>query len=464
MGASYGARFDEAGFCVDWMAENFDPAVVDAYLDDVCKKNRLPAMAVVVVSPDKTLYSYTGGVSSHARSGSVTCDTPFILGSLSKSMVSVCVMKLLEEGRIELDAPVSLYGDFSAYFKDKRTDGDAAHVTIRSLLNHSSGIDTYQRIGSLYPTDHAGSYTYANANYALLSYLIESVTGMPYPVYLRKNLFEPLGMSKSALSREESETNGLVEGYRNFFGIPVKSRTRYPSDDRHGIWLDYPAGYVSATANDVGKYLQFYLNNGNDLVSSGAIELMLNSTVDMGGDNGDFYGFGIRKSVKEFGKTVYFHTGSVENFNSRMFIIPDEEIGICILVNMNDYFVFTKLFTDISKPLLGVQRNLDPDLYMKRHLFIDLICMFMLFVIIIDFIISIKCRYLKRFSGPFIVFDFILSGIFALIPVIIGVPYFVTLNYVTDLQIFVILCSALLFLCGIIKFVQRLVCPDVCLE
>lgn len=193
-----------------------------------------------------------------------------IIGSMSKSFTAISIMQLVEENMIDIDKPISTYIDTSLYFKNKE-DGDK--ITVKQLLNQNSGLGTYQKLGKTKITNNYGKYEYANINYNLLGKIVESVSNETYADYVNKNIFIPLKMDNSSATLEESEANGLIKGYRNYFGIPIA------------------------------------------------------------------------------GKPVLMHSGFVENYTSNMFIIPESDIGIVVLVNMNDYLVTNNLLGNIVMPL-----------------------------------------------------------------------------------------------------------------
>ena len=174
-------------------------------------------MAVIVVDKENVLFSGTYG-NCHS------IDTPFIIGSMSKSFTALSIMQLVEEGLIDLDTPISEYMDASEWFIDEK---DCDRIMIRNLLNQTSGITTYQTFGNLSSTSSYGSHVYANANYGLLGLIIEEVSGLSYEEYVTQNIFEPLGMEHSAASLEKSKENGLIDGYRNYFGVPVSEMRPY---------------------------------------------------------------------------------------------------------------------------------------------------------------------------------------------------------------------------------------------
>lgn len=88
----------------------------------------------------------------------------------------------------------------------------------------------------------------------------------------------------------------------------------------------------------MGKYLQMYLNGGDNVLSEESINSMFYDNVSVDGGS-YYYGMGWNYSTEMFSKPMLWHAGLVENYTSNMFIIPDEGIAVVVLVNMNDYLV-----------------------------------------------------------------------------------------------------------------------------
>ena len=159
---------------------NIDYDSVSKVLEKEIKENHIPGMAVIVVNPDEVIFSKTYGNCENI-------DTPFIIGSMSKSFTALSIMKLVEENKIDINKSISTYIDTSLYFKNKE-DGDK--ITVKQLLNQNSGIGTYQKLGSLKITRNYGKYEYSNANYNLLGKIIESVSNESYSDYIKKNILK----------------------------------------------------------------------------------------------------------------------------------------------------------------------------------------------------------------------------------------------------------------------------------
>lgn len=248
---------------------------IDAYLQSGMERAHIPALSVTIVSEDTVLFSESYG-DCESR------DTPFFLGSVSKSFTAVCIMQLVEQGKIILNAPVSTY-------LPGVTDGD--RISVSQLLNHTSGLGQYQTLENYKIVNEQGVHHYANVNYTLLGKIIEAVSGESYSDYIANNLFEPLQLSHTAATLNESEENGLIDGYTNYWGFNIKMSHKYPSSK--DAWITVPVGYISSSTEDLGKYLQMYLNGGIGILSKSSIDTMFyGDTVYVDGNIPYWYGYG----------------------------------------------------------------------------------------------------------------------------------------------------------------------------
>ncbi len=392
---------------------NIDYESVSKELEKEIEKNHISGMSVIVVNPKEVLFSKTYG-------NCESIDTPFIIGSMSKSFTALSIIRLAEEGRIDINKPISTYIDTSLYFKNK---GDGDKITVKQLLNQNSGIGTYQKLGSIEITKNYGKYEYANANYNLLGKIIESVSNENYSDYVTKNIFEPLEMNHTSATLEGSKKNRLLKGYQNCFGFPIAIEANYPTDNS---WIQVPAGFISSSARDMGKYLQMYLNNGLDIVTEDSIHKMFYDYIPQDDIDRDYYGMGW-VYTKYYSKPILTHSGLVENYTSKMFIIPESNIGGVVLVNMNDYLVTNKLLEDIVKPLLGEENpNASKNFYITNHLLINTIYM-VITIIALYPIITIKSWKNRNKTKKLYIIDIIrhllLPIVLILIPIIINVPF-----------------------------------------
>ena len=422
-------------------SDNIDYEAVSKELETEIKKNHIPGMSVVVVNSNEVVFSKTYG-------NCKSIDTPFIIGSMSKSFTALSIMRLVEEGRIDINKPISNYIDTSLYFKNKE-DGDK--ITVKQLLNQNSGIGTYQKLGSIEITKNYGKYEYANANYNLLGKIIESVSNESYSDYVTKNIFEPLEMNHTSATLEGSNKNGLFKGYQNYFGFPISVKPNYPTENS---WIQVPAGFISSSASDMGKYLQMYLNNGLNIISEDSIHQMFYDNIPQDDIDRDYYGMGW-VYTKYYSKPILTHSGLVENYTSKMFIIPESNIGVVVLVNMNDYLVTNNLLEDIVKPLLGEEKpEVSNNLYIINHLLIDALYI-VITIIALYPIITLKSWKNRNKTNKLYIIDIVrhllLPILLLLIPTIISVPFWVIWDFVKDLALILIINSILMLSTGIYK-------------
>lgn len=396
------------------------------------KKFHIPGMAIIVVNKNDIIFKKKYG-------NCLNYNTPFIIGSMSKSFTALAIMQLVERGKLNLNDKISKYVDISKWFIDKN---NIDKITIKNLLNHTSGITTYQTFGKLKITKLYGKYVYSNANYGLLGIIIENITKKTYEEYINENIFIPLNMNYSAASLEKSKKNGLINGYKNYFGIPIVSNVKYPFDIKQNTWTNVPAGYISSSILDIGKYLQMYLNCGKNIVNKNSINSMFYDNVEFEKDS--YYGMGWFYSEKNFNNKMLWHAGLVENYISNMFIMPDKEIAVAILVNMNDYFVTNNFIDNIINPFIEEKRKNISNLYFGLHLIINLL--YLMLFLLSFYIIFYNKLFIINIIGHLIIPVILLS-----LPLIIKVPIKVIKLFVTDFYLVWLINILLLVVSGVYK-------------
>lgn len=420
---------------------NYDD--ISSWIGNNVDRYHIPGMAVIVVNKHDVLFCETYG-------NCESLDTPFIIGSMSKSFTALSIMQLAEDGRIDLDASISEYIDAGFWFAD---DEDCDKITVRDLLHHTSGITTYQTFGELEITDFYGNYVYSNANYGLLGLIIESVSGISYEEYICDNIFKPLDMNHSAASLEQSKKNGLIDGYRNYFGFPAAGEADYPGEIEEGAWTNIPAGYLSSSISDMGRYMQMYLNGGEGIITEESIESMFYENV-LSPDGTFYYGMGWQYTEELFSQPVLWHSGLVENYTSNMFILPEEDIAVVVLVNMNDYLVGNNLLSNVVMPLIGEKKQNTLNWYVIGHAAFDAVYLLLCFVSIYS-AVTLKKWSRKEKSVKLYVIDsirhIVLPVILLCIPLITGTPVSVLWLFVKDLCLVINMNAGILIIVGVVK-------------
>lgn len=241
---------------------------VDAYIKETMERLPIPGLAVGIVKGDQVLYLQGYGT-ANVDGDPVTPQTPFMLASVTKTFTALAVQQLAQAGKLDLDAPVL------TYLPEFRVDDEytGATITVRHLLEHTSGISTVEgnepylqspkatfgqalkRLARYKPGYPPGEhYEYSNWNYALLGEVISRASGQPYVEYMQKNVLDPLEMSHASFADPHTLPN-IATGNLIAFGIPV------PYDEKvHPAMLS--AGYLNASADEMTQYLIAFLNQG----------------------------------------------------------------------------------------------------------------------------------------------------------------------------------------------------------
>lgn len=294
---------------------------LDAYLKENFPETGLPGMGVVVVD--------AGGIDYEKVMGDITSDhDTMLIGSLSKSFTALSIMQLSEAGELDLDAPANQYVD--AY-------GTPDDVTVRMLLNQTSGFGYYDSLDQATSGPLKGTFSYANANYDLLGKIVEAVSGESYADYVEEHILGPLGMEDSSPSME---ARASAHAYRNYFGWNVADG--FVHEDGDSSWGSASSGYMATSVADFAKYLIMYLNQGSAtalggaqiLSASGIRQMFLSRVSDPASDT--FYGMGWTSYYWENGELILSHDGDVENGIARMVIFPERGIAIAIFGDAAD--------------------------------------------------------------------------------------------------------------------------------
>ena len=311
-----------------------DLQAIDTFLQEQVRTNRIPGLAVAIVKGDQVIFAK--GYGQVAPGQPVTPQTQFYIGSVTKSFTALAALQLVEQGKLNLDAPVQQY---LPWFQVADPQA-ASQITVRHLLNHTSGLNEKgdpnaaaytdslesqaRLLKNVRPAAPAGSrYEYYNQNYRLVGLLIETVSGQSYGDYLRDHVFIPLGMSHSVAN--PADAPDLAQGYSRFFGFALPRSQRY-------IPGALPSGYLITTAEDMGQYLRAQINNqqadGTPMLQPGTLSTMRTPPIGINSD------YGMGWMVLENGNTLV-HGGALENFQSFVAFGLKEKVGFVMLVNQN---------------------------------------------------------------------------------------------------------------------------------
>ncbi|MFD7077027.1 serine hydrolase domain-containing protein [Nocardioides sp. NPDC059952] len=303
--------------------EPADPdAAVEAYVEEWREANGVPGAAVAVVDGDK-VRTYLSG--EDGDGDPVSPVTPFLVGSVAKTFTSALVLGLVEDGRIRLDDPVNRY----------LTWLDAPTMTVRQLLTHTAGYTAGDGLavserfdnepgalrraaGDLEHHGTPGEYAYNSADYLVLGALVEEVTGSSFAALAREDLFEPLGMTRTAADADGAST--LAAGHRHWWAW---TRAYDPGFDESGA----PYGYVVSTLDDLVTYARAQLA-GQVLPRDLAGEAWSIQEV-----TGPGRGYGYGWSIDGDDRRRVHHTGATPGYFAHVSLIPGEDRAVVVLAN-----------------------------------------------------------------------------------------------------------------------------------
>lgn len=322
---------------------------IDDYIERQMHRWNIPGVSLAIVEGDQIVHLRGFG---HARPGgdAPTPQTPFFIGSLTKSFTALAIMQLVESGKIDLDAPIQRYLPWFRVADQQAS----SQITVRHLLNHTSGLPGLLGMANLGDFDYrpdaterqaralsrlkltravGSSFEYSNLNYNLLGLIIETVSGESYADYVQHHIFDPLEMRHSYASKDRAKQNGLATGHWFWFGVPI------PTPDFPIPLGSLPSGQLISSAEDIAHYLIAYLNDGRygdaQILSPASIAEMHRPAAEMNemGLPGH-YGMGwISQGTGE--SRIVSHSGIVPDFGAFMALVPEQKKGIVLLFNAN---------------------------------------------------------------------------------------------------------------------------------
>ena len=306
----------------------------------------LPGAAVAVVADGQLLFAQGYGLANQAQNRPVDGErTLFRTGSVGKLITWTAVMQLVEQGRLDLHADVNDYLDFAipATFPEPitlahlmtHTAGFADQGEALFLLDEAKMMPLRQYLVELQPDrvfPPGRAQAYSNYGVALAGYIVERVAGEPFAAYVEKNIFAPLEMNHSTLRQPVPAelASHLAVGYG------PGDLGRLPGDFLYAP--PYPAGAMSASAADMGRFMIAHLQDGryqDAIILQPETAALMRSRQYAADPRLDGMGYGfMRQRVN--GREILFHRGSTFQFNAGLYLLPEEKVGLYVVYNGAD--------------------------------------------------------------------------------------------------------------------------------
>ncbi|HEX2980848.1 MAG TPA: serine hydrolase domain-containing protein, partial [Anaerolineaceae bacterium] len=306
-----------------------DFSEVDSYIHETMRHLPIKGLALSIVKGDQILYMQGYGT-ANAQGDPATPQTPWPMGSVTKSFTALAIRQLAAAGKVNLDAPLQTYlPEF------RLADPHAASaITIRHLIDHTSGIskqegeapylhspatkfaENLDRLAGYRPVYQPGEHEeYSNWNYVLLGQVVTRVSGQPYAEYVDENIFAPLGMSRSSFA-DYSSLSHAATGNLISFGFSV------PYDEKSVLGM-IGASVLTSTSEDMAHYLSLFLGKGQyqgkSLLPAGGV-----------GQYGPMWHW-IRGSSEP--DTVYGLSGGLNSISTTCLTYPHQQMGVVLLLN-----------------------------------------------------------------------------------------------------------------------------------
>ncbi|MFC2117390.1 serine hydrolase domain-containing protein [Bacteroidota bacterium] len=348
-------------------------------IDSIAVKNKLPGISICFVSKDSITDRYNYGYSNLENKIVVNSNTPFKLGSITKSFLALAIMKLNYEGEIDLNETIKELIPEISFINPWE---DTHPIKIIHLLEHTSGFDDIHlndlsiinisdiplsqvlkhQEKSLVSRWKPGMYnSYSSVGYTVLGYILEKVTGVKYEEYIEQKIFTPLKMYESSLFWNEFPVQ-ITLGYDNNYNV-LPNTYMYAR----------PAGSMYSDIEDMSKFVRMMLNYGAlgdcQILPKEIIQKMETPQSSISSRKGIKIGFGagIISNLKN-GQKWHYHNGGGPGCLASYYYSRELEKGFCLLTNSMNIEAVNSikalLINEITKDL--EQQNNTLDIVAKR--------------------------------------------------------------------------------------------------
>lgn len=321
----------------------------------------IPGLAIGICSADEVLWSAGFGTTQHHGGSDITTSTIFSVQSTSKMYTATAVLLAVQQADLDLDSPVTKYlpeFEVSSAFEVR----PAERMTLRHLLSHTAGFTHEAPAGSNYrigrgsfeahcqsiagtwlrfPVGH--HFEYSNLGIDLAGYIVQRVTGVPFARYVRRELFEPLGLLRSTFDpRAISADLNRARGHWKVFadaGTPLPLKIPMVA-----------AGGLYASVQDALRYVRFHLRGGEQLLDPALLQEQYRIPFPAPGQSRG-YGLGVYIDHWDPGISVWHHGGAGFGFLGQLCWIPELGLGTVVLTNSFGHTLQNELAARIVREL-----------------------------------------------------------------------------------------------------------------
>jgi CubicO group peptidase (beta-lactamase class C family) len=318
---------------------------VRSYIHQAMEKEDIPSLTVAVAKGGKIIWEQGFGWANREKMLAATPDTMYSMASISKPFTATGFMRLVEDGKIDLDKPMN---DYLGVGKLTGLASDASAATGRRVMSHTSGLplhyqffyenegyapptmdETISRYGILV-TSPGEVFEYSNLGYGILDYAAARTSGLDYADYMRTRVFIPLGLTHTSV--------GIADGLEPY------AAQRYDSKQRPIPFYTFDhlgASAIYSSAHDLIRFGMFHLKDHlkdqQPILKDSTIDAMQQiSTPPAAGGGGYALGWGIHE---EYGYHVFGHTGGMPGVRTTLQLFPSEDLAVVVLTNRSNFAI-----------------------------------------------------------------------------------------------------------------------------
>lgn len=329
---------------------------LDHFIQEKMEAGKIPGLAASIIKNGEVVWSKGYGWANIEERIPVTKDTLFMLASISKTITAAAIMQLFDAGLFELDDDINEYLPFSVAHPKYLEES----ISFRMLLTHTSAVrDNWPVLNRLYTEGDSpltlhdflegyltpegkfysrilnfayyqpgNNFMYSNVAVALIGYLAEVISGIPFDEYTEENIFIPLEMDESSWHLRDLDVSHIAVPYK------YKGLNRYEPYE-HYDYADYPSGALRTSVLQLSRFLISFINFGayksEQILEKSTVEEMRRVQYpEINPEQGLIWYY---KSQR--GRTVIGHNGGDLGVATEMFFRPEDGVGVILLANSN---------------------------------------------------------------------------------------------------------------------------------
>jgi CubicO group peptidase (beta-lactamase class C family) len=358
-------------------AADFDPAPIDALVQDALKAWRVPGVAVAIVRDGEVVYLKGHGVRDVNTREPVTPDTLFPIASCTKAFTTAAMAVLVDEGMMAWDDPVSKHLPYF-HLSDPLADKE---VILRDLVCHRSGLRGHELLWyrspwtleeqvrklALLPLDKPfrSTFQYQSTMFVAAGLAVAHTAKMPWEDFVKKRLLDPLGMTATVFTTTAAaRSSDRATGHRlNHEGRPEVIPI-YPMEVPH------PAGSIQSNARDLAKWVRFQLGDGTFHGQRIVSKRNLDEThtpqmvIRLEGLEREIHcetnqmSYGMGWVIQDYrGQGLVSHGGAIEGFRTHLTLVPRSRLGLVLICNVTDSRMNQALVNTLLDHLLGLSKK-----------------------------------------------------------------------------------------------------------